>query len=108
MVGSRTLTALVGLAVSLAVSAAVWLAFDTLLLFLFVPFVPFLFSRGLGGGTRGTERPGHEPERRGRECPTCGFRTDDPRFDYCPRDGTPLDGAPPDEVPPDEAPRDGR
>lgn len=97
MVGSRTLTALAGLAVSLAISVVAWVAFDTLLLFLFVPFVPFLFSRGLrGGGDRGTERPV-------RECPTCGFRTADPRFDYCPRDGTPLDGGSTAE-----SPRDGR
>lgn len=88
MVGSRTLTAVAGLALSLAVSVAVWVAFDTLLLLLFVPFVPFLLSRRAertGGG-------GERPERRERECPACGFRTDDPRFDYCPRDGTPLDG----------------
>lgn len=87
MVGSRTLTAVAGLALSLAVSVAVWVAFDTLLLLLFVPFVPFLLSRGAGrtGGS------GERPERRERECPACGFRTDDPRFDYCPRDGTPLD-----------------
>lgn len=83
MVGSRT--AIAGLALSLAVSAAVWLAFDTLLLFLFVPFVPLLFSRGVREvGDERSDRPA-------RECPACGFRTDDPRFDYCPRDGTPLD-----------------
>lgn len=85
MVGSRTLTAVAGLAVSLAVSVAVWVAFDTLLLLLFVPFVPFLLSRGA------TRTGGERPEPRERECPACGFRTDDPRFDYCPRDGTPLD-----------------
>ncbi|MFB6281691.1 MAG: hypothetical protein ABEH40_06710 [Haloferacaceae archaeon] len=85
MAGSRTATAVAGLALSLAVSAAAWLAFDTLLLFLFVPFVPLLFSRGTGGGEQRPDRPA-------RECPACGFRTDDPRFDYCPRDGTPLEG----------------
>jgi hypothetical protein len=80
MVGARTLTAVVGIAVSLAVSVAVWYYFDSLLLFLFVPFVPFLF-RGRG------ERP---PVR---ECPVCGFRTRDPEVDYCPRDGTRLESS---------------
>jgi hypothetical protein len=48
------------------------------LFFLFVPFVPFLFR-----GAR--ERP---PVR---ECPVCGFRTRDPEYDYCPRDGHRLE-----------------
>jgi hypothetical protein len=78
MVGSRTVTAVVGVGVSLAVSVAVWYYFDSLLLFLFVPFVPFLF-RG------GDDRP---PVR---ECPVCGFRTRNPEFDHCPRDGTRLE-----------------
>jgi hypothetical protein len=83
-VRSRTLTALVGLFVSLVVSAAVYVYFDTLLLFLFVPFVPFLFRFG---DDRGEER---DAEPVVRECPECGFRTLDPEYDYCPRDGRRL------------------
>lgn len=45
MVGSRTVTALVGLIVSLAISVAAWMVFDSLILFLFVPFVPLLLRR---------------------------------------------------------------
>lgn len=86
MVGSRTLTALAGLALSIALSAVVWRVFDVPFLFFAVPFVPFLFSRRLRGGTRSGG-----PERPVRECPVCGFRTADPRDDYCPRDGTRLD-----------------
>ena len=67
-----------GLLGSLLLSVAAYVYFDTLLLFLFVPFVPFLFRRS-------TDRP---PVRR---CPTCGFRTRSPEFDYCPRDGTELE-----------------
>ena len=82
MARSRMLTALAGLLVSLAVSAAIYVATGSLLLFLVVPFVPFLFSRSLGGD--GGETP---PVR---ECPECGFRARDPEFDYCPRDGRRL------------------
>jgi hypothetical protein len=78
---SRTLTALVGLALSLAVSVAAWYYFDTFLLFLFLPLVPLLFRR------RG--EPESRPERR--TCPACGFETRDPSFAYCPRDGTGLE-----------------
>lgn len=81
MVDSRTATALVGLAASLAISVAAWVYFDSLLLFLFVPFVPFLLRRG---GER-ADRP--QPA----TCPTCGFRTPDPDYTHCPLDGTPLE-----------------
>ncbi|WP_435064735.1 hypothetical protein [Halobaculum sp. EA56] len=81
MVGSRTLTALVGVVASLAVSVAAWVYFDTLLVFLVVPFVPLLF-RGLTGGDG--DRP---PER---TCPECGFTTRSPEANFCPRDGTEL------------------
>lgn len=69
-------TALVGLVVSLAITVVAWLIFRTLLVFLFVPFVPFLFRRR-----------GRPPVRR---CPTCGYQTRDSDDAYCPRDGTAL------------------
>jgi hypothetical protein len=78
MVGSRTATAAVGLVASVAVSVAAWYYFDTLLVFLLLPFVPVLFRR------RGADPPVAD-------CPACGFRTRDPAVDYCPRDGTALD-----------------
>lgn len=78
MVGARTRNALLGLAVSLLVTAVAWVVFDTLLVFLFLPFVPFLFRRS-------SARP---PVRR---CPECGFATRDPESAYCPRDGTELE-----------------
>lgn len=81
MVGSRATTAIAGLAASVLVSVAAWYYFDTVLLFLLVPFVPFLLRRGTGNVG---ERP---PVR---ECPTCGFTTRDPEFEYCPRDGRRL------------------
>ena len=82
MVGSRTATALVGLLLSVLVSAAVWYLFDFPFFLFAVPFVPFLFRRGRGSA----ERPA------ARVCPTCGFRSADPEVAYCPRDGTKLEG----------------
>jgi len=84
MAASRTITALVGLIASLALSAAIYVATGSLLLFVFVPFVPFVLSRSLGGKGDREETP---PVR---ECPECGFRARDPGFDYCPRDGRRL------------------
>jgi hypothetical protein len=80
MVGSRTVTAAVGLVGSLLVSVAAWYYFDTLVAFLLLPFVPILWRSDRGGDAPPV-----------RECPACGFSTRDPGFDYCPRDGTPLD-----------------
>lgn len=74
MVGSRTATAAVGL----AVSVGAWYYFDTLIAFLLLPFVPVLFGRGDDGASR-------------RECPACGFTSRDPSVEYCPHDGTHLD-----------------
>ena len=74
---SRVATAVAGLLVSLAVSLVLWYVFRTPAVFLFVPFVPFLFRRG---------RP---PERR--RCPACGFETEEESFEYCPRDGRRLE-----------------
>lgn len=79
---SRTATATVGVAASLLVSVAAWQLFDTLLVFLVVPFVPILLRR------RGRQTGG---DTRGRACPRCGFETDDPGFEYCPRDGARLE-----------------
>lgn len=80
MVSSRTATAAAGVLVSLVISVAAWIYFDTLLLFLVVPFVPFLFRGG-----RTVQRP---PLNR---CPVCGFETREPTFTHCPRDGTELE-----------------
>lgn len=82
MIRSRTITALVGLAASLLVSVVAWYYLETFLLFLFVPFVPFLL-RGRG------ERP--ETGSRARQCPECGFTATDPGFEYCPRHGRRLE-----------------
>ncbi|WP_436900701.1 hypothetical protein [Halovenus halobia] len=78
---SRLLTAAVGLVASLALTAALWLYFDTFLFFLFLPFVPFLFR---GGGD------GEQPEQTVHECPQCDFETLNDEYDYCPRDGRRL------------------
>lgn len=80
MVGARTRNAVLGLVASLALSAALWVYFDIGFAFLFVPFVPYLLSRSSGDEGR--------PPVRG--CPHCDFRTRDPEFDYCPRDGAHL------------------
>lgn len=80
MVGSRTATAATGLVVSLAISVAAWYFFDSLLLFLFVPFVPFLFRGGM-----------REARPSVRRCPTCDFETRNPEYTHCPRDGTRLE-----------------
>lgn len=81
MASARTITALAGLGLSVIISVATWLVFDTLFLFLFVPFVPLLLRRA-----RSTS-----PDRPRRECPTCGFRSTDPAYEFCPRDGTRLE-----------------
>jgi hypothetical protein len=105
MVGSRAVTALAGLAVSLLVSVAAWLYLDTLLVFLFVPLVPFLLgTAGRGAVEADTDTdadPGAhaditadvgaaEDRQSVLRCPACGFETRDPEFDYCPRDGRRL------------------
>ncbi|WP_225333388.1 hypothetical protein [Halomicrobium urmianum] len=84
MFGSRTLTAAIGLVGSLLLSAVLWWYFDALAVFLFLPFVPFLFRRAGGGGRAGGSTVTY------RECPQCGFRTADPDYEYCPRDGARL------------------
>lgn len=81
MVGSRTATAVVGLLASLLLSAILWWYFDTVVFFLFVPFVPFFF--------RGARRD--LSAELVRECPTCGFRTTNDAYEYRPRDATRLE-----------------
>lgn len=78
MVSSRTATAAVGILVSLAVSVVAWVVFDVAVFFLAVPLLPLLFRR------QSDDEPAVY------ECPDCGFRTRDPEFAYCPRDGARL------------------
>jgi len=68
----------VGILVSLAVSVVAWVVFDVAVFFLAVPLLPLLFRR------QSDDEPAVY------ECPDCGFRTRDPEFAYCPRDGSPL------------------
>ncbi|MFC6718788.1 hypothetical protein ACFQGT_15125 [Natrialbaceae archaeon GCM10025810] len=108
MGASRTVTAVVGLLLGLLVSVAAWIYFDTFLLFLFLPFVPLL-APGIGrrgdhvesgaagrngsgdrSSTGGGPGPGGRTGLDVRRCPRCGFRTDDPGFEYYPRDGSRL------------------
>lgn len=79
MVGSRTWTAMVGLVASLVVSVGLWFVFDTLLVFLFLPFVPFLFR---GGGVLLDSG-----QSSAKACRVCGYRTTGHDHEYCPRDG---------------------
>ncbi|RXK46335.1 hypothetical protein [Halorientalis pallida] len=81
MVGSRTVTAAVGVAVSPLVSVALWWYFETFVFFLFLPFVPFLLRDD--GADDDAERV--------RECPQCGFQTTTDEYAFCPRDGQRLD-----------------
>ena len=88
MVGSRWPTALAGLLASLLVSVVAWYYFETFLLFLFVPFVPFLLRGRAGPDGAAGDDSADQPVRR---CPACGFRSADPDFEYCPRDGSRLE-----------------
>ncbi|WP_255149221.1 zinc ribbon domain-containing protein [Halorarius halobius] len=72
----RWAVASAGLLASLAVSVALYLLTDSVLVFLFVPFVPLLWDRG---------------DESVRRCPACGFEPTDESVNYCPRDGTELD-----------------
>lgn len=73
---SRYLTAAVGLTLGLLVSVLAWWYFQTLLVFLLLPFVPFLFL--------------DRDDRTDRVCPRCDFRTAAEEYEYCPRDGERL------------------
>lgn len=81
MVDARTLTAAAGLAVGIVVSVVAYIQYDTLLVFLFLPFVPILFRKGAED----------EAESSVKECPACGFSTTNPDFTHCPRDGERLE-----------------
>lgn len=80
MVSSRVATAVAGVVVSLIVSVLAWWYFNTLLFFLVVPFVPFLFRR----------KQSSPPVQ---HCPVCGYQTRNPEYTHCPRDGTRLETA---------------
>ncbi len=77
MVSARSRTALLGFLASLAVSVLLWIGFGVPAFLVVIPFVPFLFRR--------------EKRLPAQECPVCGFRTRDPEFEYCPRDGHQLE-----------------
>jgi hypothetical protein len=77
MVSARSTTALLGLVASLALSVVLWVVFGVPAFLAVVPFVPFVFRRGDCSPVR--------------ECPVCGFRTRDPEFEHCPRDGHRLE-----------------
>lgn len=83
MVGSRTLTALVGIVGSIALSALLYVYTGSLLFFLLVPFIPFVFA-ARDGADGGTEPPPVSV------CSRCDFATTNPQFEYCPRDGSRL------------------
>lgn len=78
---SRAVTAVIVAVVSIAVSAALAVYLDKFLLFLFVPFVPLV-----SGGGDSEENTEVEV----RECPVCGFRTQEDTHSNCPRDGEKL------------------
>lgn len=88
MVGSRTLTALAGLAVSLLVTAIAWRYFGVGALFVFLPFVPVLFRRR--GGDPDPDADVGNARSGVRRCPVCGYESRDADHAYCPRDGTRL------------------
>lgn len=101
MVGSRTATAAVVGAASLAATVGLYLYTGSLFVFVLLPFVPFLFSaRGRESGTDPETEAGTEAgaraattdagERTVRACPRCEFRTRNGDFEYCPRDGSRL------------------
>lgn len=76
---ARVATAIAGLVASVLLSVVAWVYFDLPAFLVFLPFVPFLFRRGSDA-----ESPSV------RECPVCDFRTRDPNYEYCPRDGERL------------------
>ncbi len=79
MVGSRTVMTLAGVLGSVVLSVLLYAYTGSILLFLFIPFVPFLLLRG-----------GEDDGPPVRTCSRCEFSTRDPEFEYCPRDGSRL------------------
>ena len=79
MVGSRTVMTLAGVLGSVVLSVLLYAYTGSILLFLFIPFVPFLLLRG--------DEDDGPPVR---TCSRCEFSTRDPEFEYCPRDGSRL------------------
>lgn len=94
MVGSRTVTAAVVGAASLAASVGLYLYTGSLFVFFLLPFVPFLFSGRGRDSERETETEretgADADERTVRTCPRCEFHTRNADFEYCPRDGSRL------------------
>lgn len=100
MVGSRTVTAAVVGAASLAASVGLYLYTGSLFVFFLLPFVPFLFS-GRGRESERetkTETEADAGERAVRTCPRCEFHTRKADFEYCPRDGSRLRETRPDRT----------
>ena len=81
MIGSRTATAIVVGAATLGLSLLLYVYTGSLLFFLLVPFVPFLFR------DRDGNRTDPDPVF---ECSRCDFSARNPEFGYCPRDGSRL------------------
>lgn len=73
---SRLQIAIGGLILSVSISILAWMYWQTLLLFLVIPLVP-LFAYSIG----------QKPAPAKKACPVCRFRTTDPSYEYCPRDG---------------------
>ena len=73
---SQVKTAILGVLLSLSVSALLWIYLDTFVAFFLVPFVPFLFG---------------QRDRSVQTCPRCTFTTTDPEYEFCPRDGSRLE-----------------
>jgi hypothetical protein len=103
---ARVATAIAGLVASVLLSVVAWVYFDLPAFLVFLPFVPFLFRRGSDADTTGYnfveyfDTTGCRKSPRDysrqyespsvRECPVCDFRTRDPNYEYCPRDGERL------------------
>ena len=83
MVGSRTLTALVGFIASIGLSVLLYIYTGSMLFFLFLPFIPFFFVNR-------NREDAHTAKSTTKECSRCGFTTRQPEFEYCPRDGSRL------------------
>lgn len=70
---------LLGVSVLLSVLGSLYFRSPFLALFLFFPFIPFVFGRRQEASAAGAKA-----------CPTCGYATEDPLASYCPRDASRL------------------